>query len=150
MTTMAPPNNQIGLLRLALERRPELEETASCVRIYKNNLLIQIEQAEENVYSIVLYPKFSSAFRYLLPTPNAEGERIVRFKKFDQNTQLPSPAILEAHAALARVLNASGMAEEIEKILRDQEKIKAQMLDMHEFSHDVPELLMRKFAVYAF
>jgi hypothetical protein len=84
----------------------------------------------------------------MLPAPNAQGERIVRFaKQPGVNIELPSPAILEAHAALARVLHASGMAEQIEKFLRDQEEIVEKIQDIHEFSSHISDLLARRLSL---
>lgn len=42
---------------------------------------------------------------------------------------LPNPRLLEVHAAIARVLHASGSAEYIDKVLRDREDIRCLATD---------------------
>lgn len=76
--------------------------------------------------------------RNQLPEPNEQGERVVRFTKpSDVKWELPSPEILAVHAALARVLHASGMAEIVEKVFQDFEEIRS----MHVMSDKVSNLL---------
>lgn len=45
----------------------------------------------------------------------------VRFVCHDGRYELPSPQLLQVHAAIARILHASGQAEEIDQVLRDQD-----------------------------
>jgi len=58
-----------------------------------------------------------------LPPPNARGDRIVRFEKH-ADVELPSRVLLETHAALAKILHASGMAEYIDRIMEEREEIR--------------------------
>jgi hypothetical protein len=37
--------------------------------------------------------------------------------------ELPAPSLLQAHAALAKILHATGMGEYIEKVLREREEL---------------------------
>lgn len=45
--------------------------------------------------------------------------------KFERHTsiELPRPVLLETHAALVKILHASGMSEHLDKVLRDWEEI---------------------------
>ena len=44
------------------------------------------------------------------------------FKWYDQRYDLPSPELLEVHAIIARIFHTSGVAERVEKALRDLEE----------------------------
>lgn len=48
--------------------------------------------------------------------------RTVTFKWYDQRYDLPSPELLEVHAIIARIFHTSGVAERVEKALRDLEE----------------------------
>ena len=64
------------------------------------------------------------------------------------NFELPSPAILEAHHALCKVLHASGTTEQMDKNLRDADEIVAQIKSCHEFSNiRVADLPARRLAL---
>ncbi|KAJ9283813.1 hypothetical protein DTO021C3_8640 [Paecilomyces variotii] len=78
------------------------------------------ETENENVYTLKTYRSFPSAFkRAFLPK-----DGIVRFKSHDGNhIPLPDKAILAAHAAIARILHLTGMGEEIDKMLREFDKL---------------------------
>ncbi|KAJ9249239.1 hypothetical protein DTO207G8_6893 [Paecilomyces variotii] len=77
-----------------------------------------------NEYKILRFEKQSTFLNSALPNPNAQGDRIVTFRKHADDVDLPSPVLLETHAALAKILHASGMAEYIEKILDEREGIR--------------------------
>lgn len=47
----------------------------------------------------------------------------VMFHQHDPRYALPDPELLKIHATIARILYASGKAEEIEKVLRDRDEI---------------------------
>lgn len=64
---------------------------------------------------------------------------IITLTNNDTSYELPSPAILEAHAAVARILNATGMGEKIEDTLRDREELRCLATDG---STDVHSLLL--------
>lgn len=57
-----------------------------------------------------------------MPERNDRGDRIIKFKKH-ADVELPSRELLQTHAALAKILHASGMAERIDKIMEFQEGI---------------------------
>lgn len=59
----------------------------------------------------------------ILITPNAEGDRIVKFESHN-NVDLPSRNLLQTHAALAKILHASGMAERIDKVMEERDDIR--------------------------
>ncbi|KAJ9191517.1 hypothetical protein DTO164E3_8803 [Paecilomyces variotii] len=74
-------------------------------------------------YKILRFKKQSTALNVFLPPPNSRGDCIVRFKKH-ADVDLPNPVLLETHAALAKILHASGMAEYIENILEEREHVR--------------------------
>jgi len=47
----------------------------------------------------------------------------VTFHQHDSRYALPAPELLEIHATVARILHASGKAQEIDKVLRDRDEI---------------------------
>lgn len=78
---------------------------------------------EENTYSIILYAGFPGYYEVDLPPPNEHGDRLVRLMR-SNGCDLPDPVLLEAHAAITKILHASGKVEEIDSIWRDKYKIK--------------------------
>ncbi|KAL1965851.1 hypothetical protein VTN77DRAFT_5172 [Rasamsonia byssochlamydoides] len=66
------------------------------------------------------YPNVLDAF---LPQPNANNERFVTFQAHT-NTPLPSSVLLQTHAALAKVLHASGMGEFIDEVLEERDNLR--------------------------
>ncbi|KAK2809803.1 hypothetical protein FQN50_003443 [Emmonsiellopsis sp. PD_5] len=74
-----------------------------------------------NVYKIKLYKKFS---RY--GVSNLPEDRLVTSTNASdgEDIALPSATLLDCHHRVAEVLNASGMAEEIEKKINDWENLK--------------------------
>lgn len=58
----------------------------------------------------------------LLPEPDENNERVVKFTKH-ADYELPSRVLLSTHAAVARILHATGMAKTIDQILRDREEL---------------------------
>lgn len=63
----------------------------------------------------------------------------VTFSTTVPDIALPDPKLLEAHAVLSRVLNATGMGEYIEKSLREREELDGLASDG---SSDVRSLLL--------
>ncbi|KAK2768458.1 hypothetical protein FQN54_000313 [Arachnomyces sp. PD_36] len=93
MTLMAPLHHCFGDFQFALE-----------------------PTEDRNTYEIKLYD-FETSYTHFLPPPNEQGIRTVKFKKhFD--CQLPSPILLETHAAIAKILHATGRGEAIDEILQ--------------------------------
>ncbi|GAD99641.1 predicted protein [Paecilomyces variotii No. 5] len=99
MSLMSIVHSEFGCLRLALE---------------------STGQGEPSTYKVITYPGFQSGLRLFLPPPNDNNERIVRFENHG-NCDLPSRILLDTHAAIARILHASGKAEDIENIYRERE-----------------------------
>lgn len=67
--------------------------------------------------------KYTTVLDILLPQPNAHGDRIVKFEKH-ADVDLPSPVLLQTHAALAKILHASGTAEYIDEIMEEREELR--------------------------
>ncbi|EER42727.1 conserved hypothetical protein [Histoplasma capsulatum H143] len=69
-----------------------------------------------------------TAYCLTSPLPASQGgpngPRLVTFERHGGTTiDLPSPALLQMHAALAKVLHASGMAKYMEDLVRDGDEI---------------------------
>ena len=89
----------------------------------------------ENVYRIKTYPRFTDS--YLNPYIPASGH--VTFESHSGSHPLPSPLFLEVHAAIARILHATGMGEAIDKSL--EERINICCL-ANNWSTDIERLLL--------
>ena len=66
---------------------------------------------------------YTTVLDLLLPTPNAQGDRIIKFESHN-DVDLPSRNLLQTHAALAKILHASGMAEHIDKVMEERDEIR--------------------------
>ncbi|KAL1967979.1 hypothetical protein VTN77DRAFT_2396 [Rasamsonia byssochlamydoides] len=78
---------------------------------------------ESNEYKVLTFGrKYPTVLDIHLPQPNAHGDRIVKFEKY-ADVDLPSPVLLQIHAALANILHASGTAEYIDKVMEEREEI---------------------------
>ena len=77
-----------------------------------------LDQDQENTYDVVMYPGFPGVYRSFL-----QGIQQVTFEAHNRY-DLPSRVLLETHAALARVFNASGKGDQIDKALRDRDEIR--------------------------
>ncbi|EAW21326.1 uncharacterized protein NFIA_064900 [Aspergillus fischeri NRRL 181] len=77
---------------------------------------------KENVYQLRVFESQFSTFEL----PHLPSSRKVEFKKAEdaQDLELPSAAFLDCHWRLSEILNASDMAEVIDKHLRDWDHIK--------------------------
>ncbi|KAN0076329.1 hypothetical protein V8E54_006471 [Elaphomyces granulatus] len=73
---------------------------------------------QENTYEVILYKVFPGVYKTHL-----HGVRQVTFEAHN-HCDLPSRILLETHAALARIFNASGKGEQIDKVLRDCDEIR--------------------------
>ena len=62
------------------------------------------------------------------PREDHHGDCVVRFQKH-ADVDLPDPVLLEMHAALAKILHASGMPEHIDDVLRKREEIRCLATD---------------------
>lgn len=81
------------------------------------NLALE-ETATLNEYRIKTFRGFRTGAHSLLP---ASGT--VVFTAHDGRFPLPSPELLKLHCAVANILHASGMAEQIDKLLDDNDAI---------------------------
>ncbi|KAK2799929.1 hypothetical protein FQN50_008322 [Emmonsiellopsis sp. PD_5] len=74
-----------------------------------------------HVYTLKTFPSFPSDFFHFLPT-----DRIVTMQQAvgAEDVDLPLPVILDCHHRIAEILNASGMGEVIEKLMREWEDVK--------------------------
>lgn len=73
------------------------------------------------MYELKVFPEYPSFAKALLPKSGR-----VEFTRAEdaQELELPNAALLDCHYRLAEILNASGMAEIIEKYHREWEEIK--------------------------
>ncbi|PGH06154.1 hypothetical protein GX51_02542 [Blastomyces parvus] len=67
-------------------------------------------------YRMKTYRYFATVNNVYLP-----ANRIVTFTNNDTRYPLPSPILIEVHAAIANILDATGRGQLVEKILRDQD-----------------------------
>lgn len=75
----------------------------------------------DNVYELKAYNSFPSRDRRSFP----ENSRVEFTRAEDaQDLELPSPALLDCHYRVAEILNASGLAEVIERYRQDWDDIK--------------------------
>ncbi|RHZ45320.1 hypothetical protein CDV55_100536 [Aspergillus turcosus] len=72
---------------------------------------------QKKEYEILTFPGFETAYNALLPRPNENGARIVKFRSHTE-LPLPSPAILRAHASITKILKSNEIFERIQKILQ--------------------------------
>ncbi|EGC48173.1 conserved hypothetical protein [Histoplasma capsulatum var. duboisii H88] len=79
-------------------------------------------QSEENSYRMMIYRPIPTLLLEILPQPNENNERIIKFEKH-ADYELPNRVLLGTHSVVAKILHATGMAETIEKILRDREEL---------------------------
>jgi hypothetical protein len=70
---------------------------------------------QPNTYQIRNY-RPNALFSRILPVSG-----IVTFRQCSQYYQLPSPELLSVHATIAKILHATGKAEEADKILKDKD-----------------------------
>ncbi|PGH07676.1 hypothetical protein GX51_01685 [Blastomyces parvus] len=86
-----------------------------------------VHQGEPNQYQILLLGKRRNLliqFLFRAPQGGPDGSRLVTFERHGGATiELPSPALLRMHSALAKILHASGMAKYIEDLVRGEEDI---------------------------
>ncbi|KAF8449896.1 hypothetical protein BDZ91DRAFT_669441 [Kalaharituber pfeilii] len=87
----------------------------------------------ENTYKIVRYPGCPSWYGRLLP----ENKRIT-LQSYSAH-KLPSPILLETHAAVAKVLHLTGMGEHIDRVFREREDLRCLAADG---STDVGRLML--------
>jgi hypothetical protein len=75
-----------------------------------------------HVYQLKVYKRYPTLQRSLLPTGNIKLEGA---PDEEEPVALPNPVFLDCHYRVAEILNASGMAEEIELKMREWEDAKA-------------------------
>ena len=86
-----------------------------------------------NTYQIKNYKERALELAILLPTSG-----IVEFISYNHAFELPSRTLLDVHATIARILHATGLAEQADKIIRDREQTGALARDG---STDIARLL---------
>ncbi|PGH21650.1 hypothetical protein AJ80_03083 [Polytolypa hystricis UAMH7299] len=77
---------------------------------------------KENEYNVIPLGMKHTHLKRDLPSPDENGRRVITFKNYS-DVELPSPDLLQTHAALAKILHASGMAKYLDELVRDQEEI---------------------------
>ncbi|EER45447.1 conserved hypothetical protein [Histoplasma capsulatum H143] len=95
LTLWSPIHDEFGALRLAFN-----------------------PTGRENEYEILTFGRFQTMLGIHLPQ-----SRMVTFRSHS-DMALPSPELLGTHAALAKILHASGMAETIDNIMRDWNELR--------------------------
>ncbi|KAJ9257314.1 hypothetical protein DTO027B5_3829 [Paecilomyces variotii] len=127
--TKTPPMRPIGQCM-----KPEcINEPRNTIIIWEplrrefGSLTFTLEPMDEpNLYKVRTFDKFPHWYLDVWNAPsNDNGERLIRFTRPEGNhTELPSPLLLEVHAAIARAFYGSGMAETIDEILRKRESMR--------------------------
>ncbi|EDN07669.1 predicted protein [Histoplasma mississippiense (nom. inval.)] len=82
--------------------------------------------SEPNQYRMLILGEWHTVLLLHLPAPQGgpNGPRLVTFERHGGTAiDLPSPALLQMHAALAKVLHAPGMAKYMEDLVRDGNEI---------------------------
>ncbi|KAL1867003.1 hypothetical protein Plec18167_008794 [Paecilomyces lecythidis] len=77
---------------------------------------------EDDVYTIVTYPEFLMPALY--HPDHGYAEKVHFTRPVDDTTELPSRILLQTHAAIAKIYHASGMAESIEKVLKNDKELR--------------------------
>ncbi|OAT00862.1 uncharacterized protein BDCG_03761 [Blastomyces dermatitidis ER-3] len=81
---------------------------------------------EPNQYQILLLSRRRNVIQVHLPASQGgpDGPRLVTLERHGGATiELPSPALLQMRSTLTKIFHASGMAEYIEDLVRDEEEI---------------------------
>lgn len=89
--------------------------------ILKTNEKLCSNQETPHVYTFKTFRHFPPNLRHSLPT---DGIVTMQQAIGSEDVNLPSPVFLDCHHRIAEVLNASGMGEVIEKLIREWEDIK--------------------------
>ncbi|GAB1209408.1 hypothetical protein APSETT445_008181 [Aspergillus pseudonomiae] len=86
-----------------------------------------MSQDRDDTYEVKVFRRYPKLDRQLLP----QSGYIELKKAHDaQDLDLPNRALLDCHYRLAEILNASGMAEVIERNFREWEDLKRQFLPL--------------------
>ncbi|KAL2366798.1 hypothetical protein RJZ56_000383 [Blastomyces dermatitidis] len=83
-------------------------------------------KGEPNQYQILLLSRRRNVIQVHLPASQGgpDGPRLVTLERHGGATiELPSPALLQMRSTLTKIFHASGMAEYIEDLVRDEEEI---------------------------
>ena len=89
-----------------------------------------------------MYDNFSGSEADYFPPPDKNGNRFIKFQHHGGPLALPSRTLLGTHAAIARFLHASGMAEVIDRVLENTAEIKCLTSDgSTDFQIMLPALL---------
>ncbi|KAK2741484.1 hypothetical protein FQN57_005617 [Myotisia sp. PD_48] len=83
-------------------------------------LALEPVSPEANTYKILEFGEGFNLLGMIMP----ENRMVTLTKRSEDDVDLPSPYILEAHACLSKILHASGEGERIEQIFREREEIR--------------------------
>jgi hypothetical protein len=90
----------------------------SLLHHYFGNFLITFKATTQaHTYQIVNYHQKNAYLQNTLPTSGP-----VVLVNHNTGYELPDPILLQTHTIITRILHATGKGEEVEKILRDQDK----------------------------
>ena len=111
MTLANALHEEFGKFTIALETT-----VCSLARLNKCGLANPSTKHTENVYRLTKYPSYST----FIPLPS---DPTITLTAHDPAYALPSCILLEAHAAIARILHITGMGQLIDKIMEDRASI---------------------------
>ncbi|KAF8454039.1 hypothetical protein BDZ91DRAFT_748327 [Kalaharituber pfeilii] len=97
--------------------------------------LTPIDDADNaHTYKLETFPHFPRIYLDRIP-----GDRIIRLSTHDQRLELPSRHLLTLHSVIARVLNATGMGQLIDKVFEERSNLRCLAEDG---STDIARLLL--------
>jgi hypothetical protein len=109
MTMAVTVHEDFGSFQIAF--RPTV-----CVSPNHKTIICLLDQDTENTYRIKVYPRHQRFFGQYYEKP-------ITFTKHT-TSELPSKVLLETHAAIAEILQASGQGEKIDELLRNWDDIR--------------------------
>lgn len=118
MTMASFMHFEFGNFSLAFEAIGVRSSTPLCNCCFACTAKLMNVMYQPHEYRIKTFPSFSDGLDVHLP-----ADRIVRLRSAD-GTELPDPGLLECHLAIANVLHATGMAEEIERYIDESSEEK--------------------------
>lgn len=111
LTLIPPLHTEFGMFNLAFEK---IDVSITSCKAKRIQALTEC-QGRENTYRIKRFPKFATLFNTHLPSSNE-----CTFASVDSIAP-PDPRLLGLHFAIATVLNATGMAAEIDHAFEDMD-----------------------------
>lgn len=95
-----------------------LKPTEYIVFLFTSDAVANSAQDEQNIYAVKTFKEIRKARLLELPP-----SRRVTLKAHDTSFELPHRSLLEAHAAVAEILDLTGIGEYIENSLREREEL---------------------------